>query len=97
MTIVGQDIQRYKDVQTDIQQEDPKVRLPSSSQLCARLEVVIDFIETDFQPLKNALVDHCQQWQKKLTDLLNENARTEMSLGCCLPAVSSFWLRNHFF
>ena len=67
MTIVGQDIQRYKDVQTDIQQEDPKV--------------VIDFIETDFQPLKNALVDHCQQWQKKLTDLLNENARTEMSLA----------------
>eukprot|EP00435_Cladocopium_sp_Y103_P036812 s634_g9.t1 len=41
LTIVGQDIQRYKDVQSDIQQEDPKV--------------VIDFIETDFQPLKNAL------------------------------------------
>ncbi|CAJ1396633.1 unnamed protein product [Effrenium voratum] len=65
LTIVGQDIQRYKDVQSDIQQEEPKV--------------VIDFIETDFQPLKNALVDHCQQWQKKLTDLLNENARTEMN------------------
>ena len=44
-------------------------------------QVVIDFIETDFQPLKNALVDHCQKWQKKLTDLLNENARTEMNLG----------------
>ena len=28
---------------------------------------------------RNALVDHCQQWQKKLTDLLNENARTEMN------------------
>ena len=25
LTIVGQDIQRYKDVQSDIQQEDPKV------------------------------------------------------------------------
>merc|ERR1712187_841761 len=64
LTIVGQDIQRYKEVQSDIQQEDPKV--------------VIDFIETDFTPLKNTLMDHCQQWQKKLTDLLNENARTEM-------------------
>ena len=38
LTIVGQDIQRYKEVQSDIQQEDPKV--------------VIDFIETDFTPLK---------------------------------------------
>merc|ERR1712194_546903 len=62
--IVSQDIQRYKEVQGDIQQEDPKV--------------VIDFIETDFTPLKNTLMDHCQQWQRKLTDLLNENARTEM-------------------
>ena len=55
-------------------------------------EVVIDFIETDFQPLKNALVDHCQKWQKKLTDLLNENARTEMSLRkTCLWMV---WVRD---
>jgi dynein heavy chain len=65
LTIVGQDIQRYKEVQSDIQQEDPKV--------------VSDFIETDFTPLKNALMYHCQQWQGKLTDLLNENARTEMT------------------
>ncbi|CAE8702622.1 unnamed protein product, partial [Polarella glacialis] len=65
LTIVGQDIQRYKEVQSDIQQEDPKV--------------VFTFIETDFTPLKNALMDHCQQWQRKLTDLLNENARTEMT------------------
>merc|ERR1712187_984160 len=64
LTIVGQDITRYKEVQNDIQQEDPKV--------------VIDFIETDFTPLKNALMEHCQQWQKKLTDLLNERARGEM-------------------
>merc|ERR1712080_288783 len=51
-------------VQSDIQQEDPKV--------------VIDFIETDFTPLKASLSVHCQQWQQKLTNLLNENARTEM-------------------
>jgi hypothetical protein len=44
-------------------------------------QVVIDFIETDFAPLKNALVGPCHKWQKKLTDLLNENARTEMNLG----------------
>lgn len=65
LTIVGQDISRYKEVQSDIQQEDPKV--------------VIDFIETDFTPLKNDLMDHCQQWQRKLTTLLNDNARTEMN------------------
>merc|ERR1712139_255422 len=62
LTIVGQDIQRYKEVQSDIQQEEPKV--------------VIDFIETDFTPLKLALTQH---WQGKLTDLLNENARAEMN------------------
>mmetsp|Transcript_64893 Transcript_64893/g.119431 ORF Transcript_64893/g.119431 Transcript_64893/m.119431 type:complete len:4522 (+) Transcript_64893:77-13642(+) len=64
LTIVGQDILRYKEIQSDIQQHDPKM--------------VVDFIETDFSPLKSALTYHCQQWQGKLTDLLNENARTEM-------------------
>mmetsp|Transcript_14483 Transcript_14483/g.50911 ORF Transcript_14483/g.50911 Transcript_14483/m.50911 type:complete len:4419 (-) Transcript_14483:356-13612(-) len=65
LTIVGQDIHRYKEVQREIHEEDPKV--------------VIDFIETDFTPLKVELMNHCVQWQKKLTDLLNDNAKTEMN------------------
>merc|ERR1711963_461479 len=56
-------IQRYKEVYSDIQQEDPKV--------------VVDFIETDFTALKNSLMEHCQQWQHKLTDLLQMKARNE--------------------
>merc|ERR1712187_107890 len=48
---------------SDIQQEDPKI--------------VVDFIETDFTPLKSSLMEHCQEWQRKLTDLLQMKARNE--------------------
>jgi dynein heavy chain len=61
----GQDIQRYKDVQADIQQEEYKL--------------VIGFIETDFQLLKHALVEHCVQWQGKLQGLLNQQALKELN------------------
>ena len=61
---VGQDISRCKEVQNEIQQKDPKTAL--------------DFIETDFTPLRNALINHCQDWQSKLINLLNERAQTDM-------------------
>ena len=61
---VGQDISKYKEMQNEIQQKDPKV--------------AVDFIETDFTPLKNALIKHCQDWQSKLINLLNERARNDM-------------------
>ncbi|CAD7941177.1 unnamed protein product [Amoebophrya sp. A25] len=64
LSVAGQDIQRYKEVQMDIQQEDTKT--------------VIGFLETDFSLLKAALTEHCVEWQKKLTGLLNENALRDM-------------------
>ncbi|CEL98551.1 unnamed protein product [Vitrella brassicaformis CCMP3155] len=65
LAVVGTDIQRYKEVQSDIQQEEFKV--------------TICFIEADFTLLKQALVQHCQQWQSKLTGLLNQNALKELN------------------
>lgn len=51
LSVAGQDIQRYKEVQLDVQQEEHKA--------------VIGFIETDFNSLKEALIEHCTQWQSK--------------------------------
>lgn len=38
----------------------------------------IFFIRVDHSLLKDALIDHCQQWQRHFTRLLNENARREL-------------------
>eukprot|EP00392_Amoebophrya_sp_AT5.2_P008786 g8814.t1 len=65
LSVAGQDIQRYKEIQMDIYQEDTKT--------------VIGFLETDFSSLKAALTEHCIDWQKKLTGLLNDNAIRDMN------------------
>ena len=43
-----------------------------------RYKLNIVFIETDFTMLKQALVEHCMQWQQKLLQLLNQQARKEL-------------------
>lgn len=39
---------------------------------------VIDFIRVDFSLLRTALLEHCQQWKRHVTRLLNDNARKEL-------------------
>ena len=38
----------------------------------------INFIKIECKRLKDTLIDHCVQWQRHLTDLLNDNARKEL-------------------
>ena len=39
----------------------------------------INFVRLDCSPLKHALVAHCNQWQNKLTTLLNNNASSDLN------------------
>lgn len=55
------DTMRYKELQTDIQNEEGAH--------------TINFIKIDCTSLKTALIGHCVQWQGKLTGLLNQNAQ----------------------
>lgn len=59
------DIDRYREQQSVIQNED--------------LTNTINFIQIDTSLLKVSLVDHTVQWIGKLTGLLNNTARDEMS------------------
>uniref|UniRef100_A0A3P9PK94 Dynein axonemal heavy chain 2 n=1 Tax=Poecilia reticulata TaxID=8081 RepID=A0A3P9PK94_POERE len=56
------DIQRYTENASSIQQEETVV--------------TIQFVMLDCSPLKSTLVQHCDEWQKKLTQLLSEIAST---------------------
>lgn len=58
------EIQHYKSTQEDIQSEDPAH--------------TVNFIRIDCGLLKQSLVNHCQQWQMKLTNLLLHNGKTEL-------------------
>ena len=58
------DITRYKNHQQDIQAEDPAH--------------TVSFIRIDCNALKGSLVQHCVQWQQKLTTLLHRNATSEL-------------------
>jgi dynein heavy chain len=58
------EISRYREQQAEIEKED------------ATYSVM--FIKIDCTLIKKALVDHCVQWQNKLTGLLNQNALTEL-------------------
>ena len=58
------DIQRYKDLQDDIQNE--------------QLNSSVSFIMLDCAMLKANLVDQCVQWQAKLIGLLNSNAFSDL-------------------
>ena len=58
------DITRYKELQQDIQSEEGITN--------------VGFIRIDSSPLKQSLVAHCHTWQTKFTQLLNNNAATEL-------------------
>ena len=58
------DIQRYKDLQNEIQAEETIVNM--------------NFICIDCSPLKQAIVGHCVLWQSKYTSLLHGNAKDEL-------------------
>ena len=59
------DIQKYKELQTEIQLEDTVVNMT--------------FICIDCSPLKQSLVGHCIGWQNKFTTLLHGNAVAELN------------------
>ena len=59
------DITRYRDAQVDIMKGED-------------VNQTVNFIKIDCSLLKTALIDHCQQWQRHLTGLLNSNAKTEL-------------------
>ncbi|KFH07428.1 putative dynein-1-alpha heavy chain, flagellar inner arm I1 complex [Toxoplasma gondii VAND] len=63
LPVICTNIQRYKELQADIQQEEFKITL------C--------FLEADFTLLKQALMKHCQQWQAQLVAYLHRNALLE--------------------
>ena len=58
------DIQRYKDLQDEVQSEEQNSKL--------------SFIMLDSNLLKISLVDHCLQWQTHLISLLNTIARKDL-------------------
>ena len=58
------DIQRYRDVQEEVQNEEQNSKL--------------SFIMLDCNLLKSSLVEHCLQWQNQLIALLNNNARNDL-------------------
>ena len=64
LTAFETDITRYKELQHDIQSEEGITN--------------VGFIRIDSSPLKQALVAHCHTWQNKFTQLLNNNAATEL-------------------
>lgn len=58
------EIVRYKEQQNEIEKEDATY--------------AVMFIKIDCTLIKKALVDHCVQWQNKLTGLLNQNALADL-------------------
>jgi dynein heavy chain len=65
LTAFETDIQRYRELQNEIQSEEG---ITNSG-----------FIRIDSSPLKQTLTGHCHKWQVKFTDLLNANANTDLS------------------
>ncbi|CBZ54592.1 GF18580, related [Neospora caninum Liverpool] len=64
LPVICTSIQRYKELQADIQQEEFKI--------------TICFLEADFTLLKQALMKHCHQWQAQLIAYLHRNATLEI-------------------
>jgi dynein heavy chain len=58
------DIQRYSELSNNVQKEDTVLN--------------IEFVLLDCSPLKMALVQHCNEWQNKFTNLLQEMATKQL-------------------
>ncbi|RKP21179.1 hypothetical protein ROZALSC1DRAFT_20732 [Rozella allomycis CSF55] len=64
MSTFESDINRYTEVANNTQKEETLTS--------------VNFVRLDCSPLKHTLVAHCNQWQNKLTTLLNNNASSEL-------------------
>jgi dynein heavy chain, axonemal len=62
---VQDDIQKYRDIQREVQSEEGLV--------------MINFISSDASLLKQSIIKHCVEWQAKFTDHINSTARAELS------------------
>jgi dynein heavy chain len=69
------DYQRYKDLQQEVHGEETV-----SS---------VNFVQIDCAPLKQRLIAHCVDWQKRFSALLYKNAKTELGDLQSLMAVNS--------
>jgi dynein heavy chain len=80
MTTFDADINRYNEVANNTQKEETLTN--------------IHFARLDCSPLKHALVAHCNEWQNKLTTLLNTNAKTDLNNLHKLFATNTAKLRT---
>ncbi|KAM4714769.1 dynein axonemal heavy chain 2 [Anableps anableps] len=74
-------IQRYKTANTSVSSFDADIQRYSENASSIQQEetvVTIQFVMLDCSPLKSSLVQHCSEWQKKLTQLLREMASTRL-------------------
>jgi dynein heavy chain len=65
MSTFDADINRYNEVANNAQKEETLSN--------------VNFVRLDCSPLKHAIVSHCHSWQAKLTNLLNNNASTDLN------------------
>jgi dynein heavy chain len=74
-------IRRYAKADRPLVQFDIDITIKKENQAeiqNAEMSHTINFIKIDCTLLKQSLVQHCQQWQGKLTGLLNQNAAKEL-------------------
>jgi dynein heavy chain len=78
---IQDDIQKYRDIQREVQSEEGLV--------------MINFISSDASLLKQAIIKHCVEWQAKFTDHINSTARTELNaLLSLFESTTASLLRN---
>jgi dynein heavy chain, axonemal len=78
---IQDDIQKYRDIQREVQSEEGLV--------------MINFISSDASLLKQAIIKHCVEWQARFTDHINTTARTELSaLQSLFESTTASLLRN---
>ena len=78
---VQEDIQKYRDIQREVQSEEGLV--------------MINFISSDASLLKQAIIKHCVEWQARFTDHINTTARAELhALISLFESTTASLLRN---
>jgi dynein heavy chain len=78
---IQDDIQKYRDIQREVQSEEGLV--------------MINFISSDASLLKQAIIKHCVEWQARFTDHINSTARIELNaLLSLFESTTASLLRN---
>jgi dynein heavy chain len=75
-------IRRYAKADRPLSQYDADISAKKETEAevqAGNYDYTINFIKIDCTRLKAALVTHCQQWQNKLTSLLNKSALAQLS------------------